>query len=222
MNRFLKALAAVLAAILFVAPAFAQVTTSSLTGIVTDENGAPLEGSVVIAVHTPTGTQYYAVANSSGQYFINGMRAGGPYEVEVSFIGTETLRFTDVTLKLGEAYEINASLKATNELDAVVVVSESSFNASKTGAGASFNLRQVEQMPSISKSVLDIVKAFEKANGVKVPYVIAPRRAGDVAECYADPKKALNDFGWKAEKTLEDMCRDSWRWQSNNPSGYGD
>ena len=74
----------------------------------------------------------------------------------------------------------------------------------------------------IGYSVLDIVKAFEKANGVKVPYVITPRRAGDVAECYADPKKALNDFGWKAEKTLEDMCRDSWRWQSNNPSGYGD
>lgn len=73
----------------------------------------------------------------------------------------------------------------------------------------------------IGYSVLDIVKAFEKANGVKVPYVIAPRRAGDIAECYADPKKALADFGWKAEKTLEDMCRDSWRWQSNNPSGYG-
>ena len=72
----------------------------------------------------------------------------------------------------------------------------------------------------IGYSVLDIVKAFEKANGVKVPYVIAPRRAGDVAECYADPKKALNDFGWKAEKTLEDMCRDSWRWQSQNPTGY--
>ena len=74
----------------------------------------------------------------------------------------------------------------------------------------------------IGYSVLDIVKAFEKANGVKVPYVIAPRRAGDVAECYADPKKALADFGWKAEKTLEAMCRDAWRWQSNNPSGYGD
>lgn len=71
-------------------------------------------------------------------------------------------------------------------------------------------------------SVLDIVNAFEKANGVKVPYVIAPRRPGDVAECYADPSKALSDLGWKAEKTLEDMCRDSWRWQSGNPNGYGD
>ena len=59
-------------------------------------------------------------------------------------------------------------------------------------------------------SVLDIVKAFEKATGVKVPYKIAPRRAGDIAMCYADPTKAYNELGWKATKTLEDMCRDSW------------
>ena len=167
MTKFLKALVAVLATILCVSPAFAQVTTSSVSGIVTDENGAPLEGSVIIAVHTPTGSQYYAVANSSGQYFINGMRTGGPYEVEISFLGMEARRYTDITLKLGETYEINASLKATNELDAVVVVSESSFNASKTGAGASFSLRQVEQMPSISKSVLDIVKFTPQAASSK-------------------------------------------------------
>ena len=167
MTKFLKALVAVLTTILCVSPAFAQVTTSSVSGIVTDDSGAPLEGSVIIAVHTPTGSQYYAVANSAGQYFINGMRAGGPYEIEVSFLGMETLRYTDITLKLGETYEINASLKATNELDAVVVVSESSFNASKTGAGSSFSLRQVEQMPSISKSVLDIVKFTPQAASSK-------------------------------------------------------
>lgn len=69
-------------------------------------------------------------------------------------------------------------------------------------------------------SVLDIVKAFEKANNIKIPYVIKPRRDGDIAECYADPKKASDVLGWKAEKTLEDMCKDSWRWQSNNPNGY--
>lgn len=72
----------------------------------------------------------------------------------------------------------------------------------------------------IGYSVLDIVKAFEKVNGVKIPYVIAERRSGDVAECYADPAKAKNVLGWVAEKNLEDMCRDSWRWQSNNPNGY--
>ncbi|MCH5202356.1 MAG: UDP-glucose 4-epimerase GalE [Oscillospiraceae bacterium] len=69
-------------------------------------------------------------------------------------------------------------------------------------------------------SVLDIVKAFIKVNGVDIPYIIKPRRAGDVAECFADPAKALEKLGWKAEKNLEDMCRDSWRWQKNNPKGY--
>ena len=71
-------------------------------------------------------------------------------------------------------------------------------------------------------SVLDIVKAFEKANDITIPYAIKPRRDGDVAECYADPVKAREKLGWQAEKTLEDMCKDSWRWQSNNPNGYGD
>jgi UDP-glucose 4-epimerase len=72
----------------------------------------------------------------------------------------------------------------------------------------------------VGYSVLDMVKAFEKANGIKIPYVIAPRRAGDVAECYADPAKAKEVLGWVAEKSLEDMCRDTWRWQSSNPNGY--
>ena len=74
----------------------------------------------------------------------------------------------------------------------------------------------------VGYSVLDIVNAFTKVNGVPVPYVIAPRRPGDIDECYADPAKAEKLLGWKAEKTLEDMCRDSWRWQSNNPNGYQD
>ena len=64
-------------------------------------------------------------------------------------------------------------------------------------------------------SVLDMVKAFEKATGKKVPYKIAPRREGDIAECYANPKKAEVELGWKAEKTLEDMCRDSWNYINN-------
>lgn len=69
-------------------------------------------------------------------------------------------------------------------------------------------------------SVLDMVNAFEKANGIKINYKIAPRRPGDSDECYSDPSKAEKMLGWKAEKTLEDMCRDSWNWQKNNPNGY--
>ena len=71
-------------------------------------------------------------------------------------------------------------------------------------------------------SVLDMVKTFEKANGVKVPYEIVARRPGDLPTCYADPAKSAAVLGWKAEKNLEDMCRDSWRWQSQNPMGYGE
>ena len=69
-------------------------------------------------------------------------------------------------------------------------------------------------------SVLDIVKAFSKVNNIEIPYDIKPRRAGDIAECYADPTKAYEILGWKAEKNLEDMCRDSWNWQSHNINGY--
>ena len=69
-------------------------------------------------------------------------------------------------------------------------------------------------------SVLDMVKAFECENGVKIPYVIKERRPGDVATCYADPNKAYLVLGWKAEKNLQDMVRDSWRWQRLNPNGY--
>ena len=72
----------------------------------------------------------------------------------------------------------------------------------------------------IGYSVLDVVNSFEKASGQKVPYKIVERRAGDIATCYADATKALKELGWKAEKNLDDMCRDSWRWQKNNPNGY--
>ena len=69
-------------------------------------------------------------------------------------------------------------------------------------------------------SVLDVVKAFEKANGLKVPYTIKPRRPGDIATCYCDPAKAKRELGWEAKFGIEEMCRDSWRFQKNNPNGY--
>lgn len=90
-------------------------------------------------------------------------------------------------------------------------------------------LRKVEQGSGLSiynlgtgrgYSVLDVVHAFEKATGVKVPYSIKPRRMGDIATCYSNPQKAHDELGWTAQYDIEDMCRDSWRWQSQNPDGY--
>lgn len=71
-------------------------------------------------------------------------------------------------------------------------------------------------------SVLDIVKNFEEANGIKIPYSIKPRRPGDIATCYCDPGKAERELGWKAQYGIKEMCADSWRWQKNNPNGYED
>ena len=74
----------------------------------------------------------------------------------------------------------------------------------------------------VGYSVLDLVHTFSRVNQIEIPYVIAPRRPGDVARCFADATRAKEKLGWTAQKTLEDMCRDSWRWQSQNPNGYRD
>ena len=70
-------------------------------------------------------------------------------------------------------------------------------------------------------SVLDVLRAFEAASGRTVPYQVVPRRAGDIAECFADPALANAVLGWKATRGIEQMCSDAWRWQSGNPEGYG-
>ena len=70
-------------------------------------------------------------------------------------------------------------------------------------------------------SVLEVIDAFERASGASVPYKIVKRRSGDVAMCYADPELAAAELGWRAERDLESMCRDSWNWQQKNPQGYG-
>lgn len=74
----------------------------------------------------------------------------------------------------------------------------------------------------VGYSVLDIVKNFEEATGIKIPYAIKERRAGDIASCYADPTKAKEELGWTAQFGIKEMCEDAWRWQKNNPNGYDD
>ena len=163
MKQSFKSLLSVLSAMLLVVSAYAQVTTSALNGQVADESGEPLAGAVITAVHIPTGSQYYAVANADGQYHINGMRAGGPYKVEFSFLGMSTVQHNDITLRLGEPYALDAVLKNASQLNAVTVVAERGFNASITGAGQSFSLSEIESMPSIDRSVYDVVKYTPQA-----------------------------------------------------------
>lgn len=161
MVQLLKKGFAALVAVLVGITAFAQVTTSSLNGKVTDANGAAVPGAAVVAVHIPSGTQYYAVVNAEGRYAINGMRSGGPYKVEVSCLGYQAVTFTDVTLQLAEAYNLNAKLNDdTQMLSEAVVVStaNSKFAVEKTGAATNINNAQITALPTVSRSISDVTR----------------------------------------------------------------
>lgn len=150
---------------LFVAlGAMAQVTTSSMNGFVADNNGEPVIGATVVATHTPSGTEYAVATNASGRFNINGMRTGGPYIVEVSFIGMTTMKYEDIYLKLGEPGEVNATLTEGTEIETISIVGQNAFVASKTGAADNFSLEAVEAMPTINRSVYDIVKLTPQAS----------------------------------------------------------
>ncbi|MBO4917071.1 MAG: TonB-dependent receptor [Bacteroidales bacterium] len=156
-KRFLTVIAVMLVGI----SAFAQVTTSSLNGKVTDSTGEPVVGAAVIAVHTPSGTQYYAVANAEGRYYINGMRSGGPYTVEVSCLGYQPVTYTDVTLQLAEAFNLNVTMPDDTEVlaEAIVVSTASSkFPTEKTGAATNINNSQIASLPTVTRSISDVTR----------------------------------------------------------------
>ena len=161
MKQAIKSLLLSVAAMLFVVSATAQVTTSALNGKVSDRQGEGIPGATVVAVHTPSGTQYYAVANAEGRFTINGMRTGGPYSVEVSCLGYQTVTYTDVTLQLAEAYALNATLADdTQMLSEAVVISEaaSKFAVEKTGAATNINSTQITAVPTVSRSITDVTR----------------------------------------------------------------
>lgn len=153
--------------LLFVAVAFAgvctfaQVTTSSLGGRVVDEAGAPVVGAAVIATHTPSGTVYGVTTNAEGRYAVNGMRAGGPYTVEISCLGYQSLTYTEVTLNLAETAALNASLKEDSQMLSeamVIAVPASKFSSEKTGAATNISSSEITSLPTISRSITDVTK----------------------------------------------------------------
>ena len=161
MKQAIKSVLLSFAAMLFVVSAAAQVTTSTLNGKISDQQGEGVPGATVVAVHTPSGTQYYAVANAEGRFTINGMRTGGPYTVEVSCIGFHNVTYTDITLQLAEPYSLNATLSDDTEMlsEAIVISTASSkFAAEKTGAATNINSSQITSLPTVSRSITDVTK----------------------------------------------------------------
>ena len=142
--------------------AFAQVTTSSLAGKVADQNGEAVPGAAIVAVHVPSGTSYGAVTNTEGRYTIQGMRTGGPYKVEVSCLGYRSVEYTDVTLQLGEIYNLNAKLDESSEFlsEALVIASPTSKFAAqeKTGATTNISNEDILSLPLPSRSITDVAK----------------------------------------------------------------
>ena len=138
----------------------AQVTTSGMSGKLTDEAKEAIIGAVVNAVHTPSGTRYGAVTNEDGRFYIQGMRPGGPYEVKITYIGFKPKSVKGITLELGETYNMNIIINEdTKDLDELVVVGSSSkFAGEKTGASTNISNAQLESMPTISRSITDITR----------------------------------------------------------------
>lgn len=161
MNYSLKHLLLAGIAMLAGSLAYAQVTTSSMNGRVADEKGEPVVGAAVVATHEPSGTVYGAIVNQNGQYTINGMRAGGPYKVEVSSVGYNSLLFKDVTLQLAETYNLSATLKESTEfLEQVVVIgtAKSKFSNERTGAATNIDNSQIAALPTVSRSITDVTR----------------------------------------------------------------
>ena len=137
----------------------AQATTSGISGKVTAE-GELLIGATVQAVHEPSGTTYGTVTNADGRYSLQGMRTGGPYTVEVSYVGFQKAVYKNITLQLGETYLLDVKLTESLSLDEVVVTASKAalFNSQKTGAAQNFNQSQIQATPSVSRSIFDVTK----------------------------------------------------------------
>lgn len=143
----------------------AQVTTSAISGKVLDETKAPVIGATVVAIHEPSGTLYGAVTNVDGRYTIQGMRTGGPYKIEISYVGYNKTAFTGISLELGNTLSLNAEMKPSSELlDEVVVVADAKANA---GAAHNFSTQKIENTPTVDRNVYDIVKNMPMASTYK-------------------------------------------------------
>lgn len=145
----------------------AQITTATMTGVIRESKGA-LPGASVKATHIPTGTVYTVTTAANGRYTISNMRTGGPYTVEVKFIGYQSYKVEGITLKLGDSYVLNAELNdGSNQLNEIVVQgkSDKTFNSKRISASTNISKEQLERLPSINRSLSDFTRLTPQSNG---------------------------------------------------------
>ena len=146
--------------------ASAQVTTSSMSGHVQDEQGAPVVGALVLATHTPSGTEYSAIVDGTGNYRIMNMRSGGPYSVKISMLGFQTVLNEGINIALGDNYVLDVTLPIeSTDLDEVVVTGTRSsiLNSDRAGVATNINNRQLNVLPTVSRSISDFTRLTPQA-----------------------------------------------------------
>lgn len=142
----------------------AQVTTSSATGSVKNHNGEPLVGATIVLTHTPTGTVYSTVSKNGGLFNIQNINPGGPYILEISNVGYESYKVTDINIPLGDVYQAYVELSTTSQQLTEVVISAAAKNQ-KIGAATNISKTQITNLPNINRSLLDVTKLTPQANG---------------------------------------------------------
>lgn len=167
-HRLRKQLILAIAFMMSVTLAVGQVTTSGMNGRITDSKGETLPGATIVAVHVPSGTQYGSISNQEGRFVINNMRIGGPYKVTVTFVGYKEQVVNDINLSLGTTANLNFQLtEATSTLSGVEIISDRNdvFSSDRTGAAASFNITKLSTLPTIGRTVNDILTYNAYGNG---------------------------------------------------------
>lgn len=167
-STFLRGAFSLLVGILFAFQGFAQVTTSSISGIVTDGKGSELPGATVVAIHEPSGTKYGTITNAAGRYVLPAVRVGGPFKITFSFVGFKDLVKEGIITSLGSAANVDAALSDEGTaLQEVVVTSNRSdvFSSNRTGAATNINGTQLRSLPTISRSINDFTRLTPQSNG---------------------------------------------------------
>ena len=151
---------------------FAQITTSSITGVVKNTSDEPMVGASVTATHLPSGTKYTTISRSGGVINIPNMQVGGPYLIEVSFIGFETEKYENVFLQLAESFSLNPQMKKTNAtLENVVLTTggrSKILNSNRTGSVTNIGIRQITNLPTINRSLNDFTRATPQSSGAAI------------------------------------------------------
>ncbi len=145
---------------------YAQVTTSSINGIVTRSSGQATPGATIRAVHTPSGTTYSSASNDAGRFNLSNMRIGGPYLIEVTYVGQDPVVYENIYLELGQPFVLNPVFTdGTRNLEEIAIDGGRRINTARTGASTSVGLKELQELPQMNRSILDFTRLTPQASG---------------------------------------------------------